>query len=122
MVNTMRTQKTTKLLTNQINITGTTPAEKISEMLSRMLWDITHEKGERLDCMQAKIYGGRTLKSYTTPVAYFDGVNVYELGYYSTTTSKQVSRFAEYHGANVYRFSDLTSFAKDNGIDVEPFI
>lgn len=118
----MRTQKSINKVAEKINVTGTTTAEKIKEMLNRMLWDIKNEEGERLDYMNAAVYGGRTLKSYATPVAYFDGVDVYELGYHSRTTSKQVSRFADYHNANIYRFGDLISFAKNNGIDIEPFM
>lgn len=92
---------------NKINLPeNLTTREKIAEMIDRMRWDVNHEHGEQLDHMQAHTYGGRTLKSYNTIVAYFDGVNVYELGSYSRTTSKQVTRFAEYHGADVIRISN----------------
>lgn len=102
----MRKEMNYKKVMKMINVTGENEKEKINEMIERMIWDLYNERGEQLDHMNAKTYGGRTLKSYSTLVAYFDGVNVYELGYYSRTTSKQVTRFADYHGANIIRISN----------------
>lgn len=85
---------------------------KMSEMLHRMIFDSENNASEQLNHMQARIYDGRTLQSYNTLVAYFDGVNVIELGCYSRTTSKQVSAFADMHGADVIRLKDAYKYIK----------
>ena len=102
----MRKQMNYKEAMNKANIEGKTAEEKLKKMLECMLKDRNLEH-ERLDRMNAEICGGTTLKSYATLVAYFDGVNVIELGVYSRTTSKQVTRFAEKHGADVIRISNI---------------
>lgn len=117
----MRKEMRTIDAMKNINITGETEVERFAEMIERMRWaryDIDPKEWERLDYMNAHISDGRTLISYGTAVAYFDGVNIYEMGCYSRTTSKQVTRFAEYHpGADIIRLKDADRFIKENHIE-----
>ena len=87
---------------------------KMSEMLTRMISDCQDNKGIRLNHMNARIYNNRTLKSYNTLVAYYDGINVIELGKYSSSTSRQVTTFADIYGVNVIRLTDSSKYIKDN--------
>ena len=86
--------------------------DKVEEIIERSTWDVDNDEGVKLNKMNAIVYGGRTLKSYNTIVAYYDGVNVIEFGKYSSTTSKQVSKFAEIKGANIIRLKDFDKFLK----------
>ena len=86
--------------------------DKMSEMLARMIHDCENNKGVQLNHMKAKIYNARTLKSYDTIVAYYDGINVIELGKYSSSTSRQVTAFANMYDADVIRLTDSYNYIK----------
>lgn len=101
-----RTTTTWQNIMDRANIAGDTREEKAKEMLERMKSD-KELKGYQLRKCNAEEYGCRTLKSYNTLVAYFDGVEVIELGCYSRTTSKQVTKWAEDLGVDtIYRISN----------------
>lgn len=84
--------------------------DKVSEIIERTTWDVDNDEGIQLNKMNATVYGGRTLKSYNTIVAYYDGVNVIEFGRYSTSTTKQITRFAELKHCDIIRLKDFDSF------------
>lgn len=88
------------------------PEVKMGEMLNSMIFDYENNEGEQLNYMKARIYGGRTLQSYDTIVAYYDGVNVIELGRYSSSTARQVTAFANMYGADVIRLKDAYEYIK----------
>lgn len=106
----MRRQMTTATAMTMTNVNGDGTEAKLNEILDRMIWDSENDNGVQLNHMNAVIYGGRTLKSYGTLVAYFDGINVIEIGSYSTTTSKQVTAFANMKGADVIRLTDAREY------------
>ena len=84
--------------------------DKVDEIIKRAIWDVDNDEGRQLNKMNAIIYGGRTLKSYDTIVAYYDGVNIIEFSKYSATTSKQVSKFAEIKECDIIRLNDFNKF------------
>ena len=86
---------------------------KMSEMLARMIHDCECYKGKKLNSMKARIYNARTLQSYNTLVAYYDGINVIELGRYSSSTSRQVTAFADIYGVDVIRLTDSYNYLND---------
>ena len=105
----MRKKMTTTQAMQLVNIScklDVIPALKLREMLARMISDNENDKGTQLNHMNARIYNCRTLKSYNTLVAYYDGINVIELGKYSTSTARQVTAFANMCGADVIRLTD----------------
>ena len=87
-----------------------TLVDKVEEIIERAIWDVDNDEGIQLNKMNAKVYGGRTLKSYNTIIAYYDGVNVIEFGQYSTSSSKQVKKFAEVKGCDIIRLKDFDKF------------
>ena len=84
--------------------------DKVEEIIERSIWDVDNDEGVQLNKMNAVVYGGRTLKSYDTIVAYYDGVNVIEFDRYSTSTSKQVTKFAEMKNCDIIRLNDFDKF------------
>lgn len=110
-----------------INVTGENEREKFKEMIERMRYaryDVEFKEWEQLDHCNAWI-SDRTLISYSTAVAYFDGINIYEFGPYSRTTSKQVTKWAnEYHpGADIIRLTgDIEKMAEDAHTSLYPVI
>ena len=84
--------------------------DKVSEIIERAIWDVDNDEPKQLNKMSAIVYGGRTLKSYNTIVAYYDGVHIIEFGKYSATISKQITKFAEMKNANIIRLKDFDSF------------
>ena len=84
--------------------------DKVDEIVTRSIWDVDNDNGIQLNKMNAVIYGGRTLKSYNTIVAYYDGVNIIEFGSYSRTTSKQVTKFADMKKCDIIRLKDFDKY------------
>ena len=84
--------------------------DKVNEIIERAVWDVDNDEAKQLNKMNAIMYGGRTLKSYNTIVAYYDGINVIEFARYSKSTSKQVTRFAEMKNCDIIRLKDFDKF------------
>ena len=82
------------------NLIGWT-LEEIAEVIE---FDIENNEGEKFNKCNAKIYD-RTLVSYDKPVAIKIGFIVIELGKYSTSTSKQVTKWAEESGCEIYNIA-----------------
>ena len=79
------------------NLIGWT-LEEITEAIE---FDIENNEGEKFHNCNAEIYE-RTLVSYGKPVAIRVGFIVIELGKCSTTTSKQVTKWAKESGCEIY--------------------
>ena len=121
----MRKELTTKEAMKLLNIyckEDENTKLKMCIMLANMIFDYEHKEGKKLNSMKAKIYNCRTLQSYNTLVAFYDGINVIELGRYSRSTARQVTAFANMHGANIIRLTDAHDYIETLNDKSDKFI
>ena len=87
----------------------------LEEITEAIEFDVENNGGEKFHNCNAKSYD-RTLVSYGIPVAIRIGFTVIELGKYSTSTSKQVTKWAEESGCEIYnighKFDELRKEVK----------
>lgn len=76
----------------------------LEEIIEAIEFDTQNNEGKKFHNCNAETYD-RTLVSYGKPVAIRIGFIVIELGKYSTSTSKQVTKWAEESGCEIYNIS-----------------